>query len=107
MSVHVQGTVNANPLTQTSEPASPFSGTSLTVGSPTTVNVGPYTNNASVPLKITTVAFPNQINCTAAIQASESFPLLLAAGASVSLFVVVTPTAPGPYSFDVSATWST
>ena len=106
MSVHVQGTATANPLTLFTEPASPVTGTALTAGTLGSVTVGPYTNNSSVPLKITTINLSNQTNITGLIQPAA--PITVAAGASTSLtFQGATAIAAGPYSFDVTLALST
>ncbi len=105
MSVHVQGTASANPLTEVTEPTSPVSGSALTAGTQATVVVGPYANNSSVTLKIASVTFSNQVNCT--VVAGNTFPLSVGAGGSVNLSMNTTATAGGAYSFDAAVTWTT
>ncbi len=105
MSVHVQGTASANPLTEVTEPISPVSGTGLTAGSQATIVAGPYTNNSNVLLKIASVTFSNQVNCT--VVAGNTFPLSVGPGNSVNLNMNTTATTGGAYSFDVTVTWTT
>lgn len=105
--IHVQGTVNPNPLTQVSEPASPFTGTNLSAGSAVNVTVGPFTNNSAVPLKITSALISNLVNCSVTPQATLVLPINLAPGATANLSYAVNSSASGPYSFDVAVTWST
>lgn len=103
MTVLVEGTVSANPVTQFAEPSSPVAGSALVAGAKTTIQVGPYVNNSGSTLKIVEVDFTNASeNCTVTPYVADQLPIEVQAGQQADLAVEVECSVEGSYSFDVT-----
>lgn len=104
MSVHVQGSVVSG--ISYSGPASPLTGPNATAGQNKTVQVGPYTNNGTVPFSVSNIVVSNLTGATANGTPTLTSPGPYPVGSVFSINVPLTAGAVGSYSFDLDFTAS-